>query len=124
MNKIFENKNIFVEIHESEIPWLKIFTKQPTKEFSECDIETRIQIITALDIIEREMLSFFEPTKINIASFGNYVPHVHFHIMARFDNDSYFPEPMWGAKMREGTYEFRNFDYFIKNLIQKLESLN
>lgn len=124
MNKIFENKNIFVEIHESEIPWLKIFTKQPTKEFSECDIETRTQIITSLDIIEREMLSFFEPTKINIASFGNYVPHVHFHIMARFDNDSYFPEPMWGAKMREGTYEFRNFDYFIKNLIQKLESLN
>lgn len=124
MNKIFENKNIFVEIHESEIPWLKIFTKQPTKEFSECDIETRTQIITSLDIIEREMLSFFEPTKINIASFGNYVPHVHFHIMARFDNDSYFPEPMWGAKMREGTYELRNFDYFIKNLIQKLESLN
>ena len=124
MNKIFENKNIFVEIHESEIPWLKIFTKQPTKEFSECDIETRTQIITALDVIEREMLSFFEPTKINIASFGNYVPHVHFHIMARFDNDSYFPEPMWGTKMRDGTYELQNFDYFIKNLTKKLESLN
>jgi diadenosine tetraphosphate (Ap4A) HIT family hydrolase len=38
--------------------------------------------------------------KINIASFGNLLPQVHWHIMARFETDSYFPEPMWGQKQR------------------------
>lgn len=120
MSKIFESNNIFVEIHESEIPWLKIFSTKPTKEFSQCDEQTRIHILQALDIIEREMLEFFSPAKINIASFGNYVPHVHFHIMARFENDSFFPEPMWGLKQRDGKYQLANFDDFIKNLVEKL----
>jgi diadenosine tetraphosphate (Ap4A) HIT family hydrolase len=46
------------------------------------------------------MLSYFNADKINIASFGNLLPQVHWHIMARFETDSYFPEPMWGQKQR------------------------
>jgi diadenosine tetraphosphate (Ap4A) HIT family hydrolase len=53
-----------------------------------------------VDFLEKEMISYFHPDKINIASFGNYLPHVHFHIQARFKNDSFFPEPTWGKKMR------------------------
>jgi len=120
MSKIYEGKNIFVEIHESEIPWLKIFTNTPFKEFSECDLQTKSDILNALDIIEKEMLGFFKPTKINIASFGNYVPHVHFHIMARFCDDSFFPEPMWGSRQREGTYILDNFDIFTDKAFMSL----
>lgn len=118
---IFEGKNIFVQIHESEIPWLKIFTKKQIKEFSDCDFETKNEIMTALDIIEKEMISYYDPTKINIASFGNYLPHLHFHIMARFDDDSYFPEPMWGKKMRESECHLGDFDTFLHNIITKLQ---
>jgi hypothetical protein len=39
--------------------------------------------------------SYFNADKIDIASFGNLLPQVHWHIMARFETDSYFPEPMW-----------------------------
>lgn len=123
MNRVFESQNIFVEIHESEIPWLKIFTQKPYKEFSECDGATKNEIFVALEHIEREMIRFYNPTKINIASFGNYLPHVHFHIMARFSNDSYFPEPMWGVKQREGEYKLEKFDLFCDNINSKLSSL-
>jgi diadenosine tetraphosphate (Ap4A) HIT family hydrolase len=67
------------------------------------------------------MLSFFKPKKINIASFGNYMPHVHWHIMARFEEDSYFPEPIWGEKQREGSYKLEKFDEFLELLKQKLK---
>jgi diadenosine tetraphosphate (Ap4A) HIT family hydrolase len=67
------------------------------------------------------MLSFFKPKKINIASFGNYMPHVHWHIMARFEEDSYFPEPMWGEKQREGSYELKEFDKFLELLKEKFK---
>jgi diadenosine tetraphosphate (Ap4A) HIT family hydrolase len=117
---IFKNELIRIEIEESEIPWLKIFTQEELKEFSDCDIKTKAEILRALDIVEKEMINYFNPTKINIASFGNYVPHVHFHIMARFEEDSYFPEPMWGKKQRESNLKLASFKDFYTILKNKL----
>jgi len=120
-NIIYENKLIRVEIEEFEIPWLKIFTQDKIKEFSQCSKELRLQILDVLDIIEKIMIEEFNPIKINIASFGNYCPHVHFHIQARFENDSYFPEPTWGKKQRESQLEFKNINEFYKKVYTKLE---
>jgi diadenosine tetraphosphate (Ap4A) HIT family hydrolase len=97
---LYQNQFLRVEIEPFEIPWLKIFTIEPYKELSECSFELRLEIFKMVDFLEKEMISYFHPDKINIASFGNYVPHVHFHIQARFKNDSFFPEPTWGKKMR------------------------
>ncbi len=121
MSLIYENDLIKVEIEKSEIPWLKIFTQEAYKEFSQTPPEVKLEIFRALDIIEKEMLSFFKPKKINIASFGNYVPHVHWHIMARFEEDAYFPESMWGKKQREGTYSLKGFELFRENLKKLLK---
>ena len=121
MNLIYENDLIKIEIEKSEIPWLKVFTQKSYKEFSETPSDVKLEIFRVLDIIEKEMLSFFKPKKINIASFGNYVPHVHWHIMARFEEDAYFPEPMWGKKQREGTYSLVDFELFIKNIKKLLK---
>ena len=118
--KIYENDLINIQIEESEIPWLKIFTNKKLKEFSDCSIEIKEEIFSKLDIIEKEMISYYKPEKINIASFGNYVPHVHFHIMARFKEDSFFPEPMWGKKQREANLKLPSFNEFIKVLKEKL----
>jgi len=123
MKPIYENSLIKIEIEPSEIPWLKIFSQQPYKEFSDAPKEVRLEIFRLLDIIEREMIDFFNPTKINIASFGNYVPHLHWHIMARFENDSYFPEPMWGEKQRIGSYKISRFEEFIEILIPKIGNI-
>ena len=116
MHCIYENELLRVELEKSKVPWLKIYTQKAYKEFSEVPVELRLEIFNVLDIIEKEMLDFFKPTKINIASFGNYVPHVHWHIMARFEEDSYFPEPMWGKKQREGTYVLEDFELFIQKI--------
>ncbi|MCK4442052.1 MAG: HIT family protein [Sulfurovaceae bacterium] len=123
MKPIYRNSLIKIEIEPSEIPWLKIFSQKPYKEFSDAPNDVRLEIFRLLDIIEREMIAFFNPTKINIASFGNYMPHLHWHIMARFENDSYFPEPMWGVKQRDGTYQISKFEEFIEILIPKMGNI-
>ncbi len=117
---IFSNDFIKVVVEESEIPWLKIFSKNPYKEFSYCDRDTKLEILKCLDVIEKEMITFFNPEKINIASFGNYFPHVHFHIMARFKEDSFFPEPMWGQKQRESKLKLKNIEFFYENIRKNL----
>jgi diadenosine tetraphosphate (Ap4A) HIT family hydrolase len=119
---IYSNPLIYIEIHESEIPWLKIFTHSHHKEFSECSYEEKKMIWEYLEIIEIKMLSYFKPAKINIASFGNMLPRVHWHIMARFENDSYFPEPMWGVKQREGMQLTAPMELFIEELKVELTS--
>ena len=121
MSIIYENQNIRIEVENSEIPWLKIFTQKPYKEMSEVPAIVRFEIYELLDLIEKEMLSYFNPSKINIASFGNYVPHVHWHIMSRFKEDSYFPEPMWGTKQREANLNLPSFNLFYETLINKIQ---
>ena len=121
MTIIYQNQHIRIEIEESEIPWLKIFAQQNCKEMTDCNAETKRQIWLFLDLIETEMLEYFQPEKINIASFANYVPQVHWHIMARFKEDSYFPEPMWGKKQRQAKLNIPNMDNFIKQLVKKID---
>ena len=119
MSILYKNELIKIEIESSEIPWLKIFTIEDIKEFSNCNEETKREIWKYLDLIEKEMISYFKPEKINIASFGNYVPHVHFHVMARFKEDSYFPEPMWVKKQRDANLTLPSFEDFYEMIKKK-----
>ncbi len=117
---IYENELIYIEVEKSEIPWLKIFTQKSYKELSECDKQTKDEIFRCMDIIEKQMISYYKPAKINIAMFGNYLPKLHVHLMARFENDSFFPEPMWGKKQRDAKLELPEFDIFLKGLLKVL----
>lgn len=116
--KIYENELFYVEVETSEIPWLKIFTCKQYKELSDCDKKTRTAILDAMLLIETKMIEYYNPKKVNIAMFGNYLPHLHIHVMARFEEDSYFPEPMWGKKQREANLDLPSFEKFI-DIIKK-----
>ena len=123
MSILYENHTIRIEIEHSEIPWLKLFTQHPYREMSEVPAAVKFELYDLLDIIEKKMLSYYRPTKINIASFGNYVPHLHWHIMARFEKDSFFPEPMWGRKQRENNLQLPSFDRFRQELSTEIEAI-
>lgn len=117
---IFSNEFIYIEREISQIPWVKIFTQQPYKELSDCDNMTLQALFQAVMCAEKTMISFYKPYKINIASFGNYVPKLHIHVMARFKNDDFFPEPMWGKMQRKSTLNLPNFDEFSEILRSNL----
>jgi len=70
-------------------------------EFSDLSPAERAASMEALATIEQQLRQALSPTKINIASLGNMVPHLHWHVVARFDWDSHFPNPIWGAQKRE-----------------------
>lgn len=118
---IYEDNLIFIEPEIAEIPWIKIFTKTEFKELSDCDEATQKRLFEAILECEKTMRSFYKPDKINIASFANYVPRVHFHIQARFKNDSFFPESMWGKKQRNANLNLPNFSEFCEILNANLK---
>lgn len=57
--------------------------------------------MTLLTRIEQVMRKHFAPHKVNLASLGNVVPHLHWHIIARHEWDTHFPAPVWAAPQRE-----------------------
>ena len=113
---IYEDEMIYVEREEHEVPWVKVFTKAKFKELSDCDEVTLAHLWRAVSLRE-----FYAPDKINIASFANYVPRVHFHVQARFKNDSFFPESVWGKKMRNGKLDLPEFSEFAEVLAANLK---
>ena len=121
--KLYENETLYIEIEESEIPWLKIFPQKKYKELSECDKKTREKLLQTMLLIEKEMIKYYNPTKVNIAMFGNYLPMLHIHVMSRFEDDSFFPEPMWGKKQRDSKLNLPEFAEFKKILLKQLNLL-
>ena len=117
---IYYNPVIKVTLEPSEIPWLIVNILRPVKEMSQCTQAEKSMLFDALDIIEKAMLSHYQPDKINIASFGNVLPQVHCHIMARFHHDSFFPEPMWGTQQRQSTLQIDDMDCFCDQVYQLL----
>ncbi|KMZ11961.1 Diadenosine tetraphosphate (Ap4A) hydrolase and other HIT family hydrolase [Candidatus Burkholderia humilis] len=69
-------------------------------EMSDLSDDERVRVMTAVNIVERAMRRVLVPDKINLASLGNQVPHVHWHVIPRFTNDSRFPLPIWAPRQR------------------------
>jgi diadenosine tetraphosphate (Ap4A) HIT family hydrolase len=121
--RVYENSYFYIVKEENTIPWLKIFSQKPYKELSDCDEVTRHAMLETMLVVEKTMIAYYAPTKVNIAIFGNYLPHLHIHVMARFKEDSHFPEPMWGLKQREASLNLPDFETFVTLLKEKLDTL-
>lgn len=85
-------------IHASE-PGLEAFYRiiwnAHVPEWSDLPEAQRWLCMQAVAVVEQAMRDVLAPRKINIASLGNHVPHLHWHVIARFDWDGYFPAPVW-----------------------------
>ena len=69
-------------------------------EFSDLSEEERARVMRAVYAVERAMRRVMQPVKVNLASLGNQVPHVHWHVIPRFSNDAHFPLPIWAPRQR------------------------
>ncbi|WP_096020378.1 HIT family protein [Campylobacter lanienae] len=118
---IYNDEFIYIEVEPNTLPWVKIFTKGEFKEISHCDDNTRKRLFEAALECEKAMIEFYNPDKINWASFANYLPRVHIHIQARFRDDEFFPESLWGKKQRDSVIRDIKIDEFSKFLNSRLE---
>ncbi len=69
-------------------------------EFSDLSASERAHCMDVVVAVEQALREHLSPTKVNIAALGNMVPHLHWHVIARFEWDSHFPSPVWAAAQR------------------------
>jgi diadenosine tetraphosphate (Ap4A) HIT family hydrolase len=70
-------------------------------EFSDLEPAERRFCIDAVAVVEQCLRAHLRPDKVNLAALGNAVPHLHWHIIARFRWDSHFPAPVWATAQRQ-----------------------
>ncbi len=70
------------------------------KEMTDLSATQRAHCMRVVFAVEQAVRAVFSPDKINLASFGNMAPHVHWHVIPRFARDAHFPHPVWGRRQR------------------------
>jgi diadenosine tetraphosphate (Ap4A) HIT family hydrolase len=79
----------------------RVIWRAHVAEWSDLTPAERAVCMEAVAAVEQVLRAELKPSKINLASLGNLVPHLHWHVIARFDWDSHFPQTVWGAAQRQ-----------------------
>ncbi len=80
--------------------FLRVVLARHASEMSDLAAAERDRLMQVVYACERTLRGLYAPDKINLASLGNAVPHLHWHVIARFRDDRHFPDSVWSAPRR------------------------
>ena len=87
-----------IRVADEDYPgFCRVILREHAREMTDLKPGQRERLMQAVFATEAALRELMTPDKINLASFGNVVPHVHWHVVPRFENDRHFPNPVWGA---------------------------
>ena len=95
-----EKLRLIRAVEEGFPAFYRVIWNAHAAELSDLSDDDRNLCMRAVAAVERVMRDTLAPTKINLAALGNMVPHLHWHVIARFDWDSHFPASVWANAQR------------------------
>ena len=100
---VFRNEALrVIRAQDADHPaFYRVIWNAHVAEWTDLPPPDRSRIMQAVAKVETVLREQLQPTKVNLASLGNMVPHLHWHVIARFDWDARWPAPVWAPKQRE-----------------------
>lgn len=90
-----------VQVGEPDYPgFCRVIVGEHVRELTDLTGEAYTELMRAVWAVERAQRAVLSPYKINVASLGNLTPHLHWHLIPRFQDDAHFPQPIWGTRQR------------------------
>jgi len=112
-----------VEVKEPGYPgFCRVIWKAHVREMTDLDEVGRRHCMNVVFAVERALRRILSPAKINLATLGNMVAHVHWHVIPRFADDPHFPLPVWGTRQRDGTPVREGMDKLAQAIRSELQS--
>ncbi len=94
--------NRYLRVIDARDPDYPAFTRviwhRHAMEMTDLDMAEQRALMAAVALVEAVQRRTLAPYKINLAQFGNMVPHMHWHVIPRFAEDPHFPNPTWGPR--------------------------
>ncbi len=119
-NIIFEDGFLKIVLVKEIDGYVRVIPHKHIRELSELSDKELISLTLLIKKIEKIMLNTLNPDKINVASLGNMVAHLHIHIIPRFKNDPWWPGAIF---CKETTFNHLPKKK-LKKFISQIKSLN
>lgn len=88
-----------VNVNDEDHPaFCRVILQRHAREMTDLDDAERLELMRIVFAVEQVQRKLLAPEKINLACFGNMVPHVHWHVIPRFRLDPHYPNPVWGSR--------------------------
>jgi len=112
-----------VLLNDADYPtYCRVELIEHIKEMTDLMPLQRARIMKTVFAVETALREMFNPDKINLASLGNKTPHVHWHVVPRFEDDKHFPNSHWGDAVRSGNAVVLD-EVIVKKLAEKVSAL-
>ena len=79
----------------------RVILNRHAAEMTDLTTDEQQELMRIVFVVETVVREVVKPDKINLASLGNMVPHVHWHVIPRWRDDRCFPNPIWGVARNE-----------------------
>ncbi|HUH88876.1 MAG TPA: HIT family protein [Pusillimonas sp.] len=86
-----------IAVEDAHPGFTRVVWNKHVSEMTQLSVPERNTFMAAVWQVEQTQRQVLEPDKVNLAQFGNMVPHLHWHVVPRWINDSHFPEAIWAA---------------------------
>lgn len=84
-------------MNDSRWPWLILVPQRPDiSEIFELKPLDQAMLTFETNLVAEALKKVTQPAKINVAAIGNIVRQLHVHVIARYENDTNWPGPVWG----------------------------
>ncbi len=85
-----------VLVEDRDYPgFCRVILNRHVCEMTDLDAATRHTLMRVVFAVEQALRELMQPEKINLASLGNLVAHLHWHVIPRYRDDRHFPRPIW-----------------------------
>jgi len=110
-----------VLVNEPHYPgFCRVIWNDHVKEMTDLSGPQRNSLMSAVWQVEAAVREVMQPHKINLASLGNVVPHLHWHIIPRYTDDLHFPNPIWGKVERSVNAALHDRQALVEKLSAKI----
>ena len=93
-----------VLVDDADYPgFCRVIWNAHSREMSDLAPAQRTRLMDTVFVVESAVRQVMQPHKINLASLGNVVPHLHWHVIPRYRDDRHFPNPIWGSAQRDAS---------------------
>jgi diadenosine tetraphosphate (Ap4A) HIT family hydrolase len=66
-------------------------------EMTDLSAAEQTELLRIVLLVEQVQRTVLKPDKVNLAAFGNVAPHLHWHVIPRWQDDPHFPQAVWAA---------------------------
>jgi diadenosine tetraphosphate (Ap4A) HIT family hydrolase len=102
--KVYDDRRCRVVIPDEPFAgFCRVIWNAHVREMTDLPSADCAHLMNVVFRVEAAIRALLSPYKINLASLGNVVPHLHWHVVPRFEDDTHFPNPIWGAAKRVTT---------------------